>query len=88
MKGSILLGLCLTLFVIAPTVAEDEWTLMVYICCDNDLNDDALADIDEMESINNTNDTINIIVQIDGYWMELLRLELTMAVTVIMTIRI
>lgn len=41
-----------------------EWTIMVYIEGDNNLEGDALADIQEMEQIGST-DAVNIIVQID-----------------------
>ncbi len=63
----IMLCMVLLSFMLAlnTVMAQDaSWTIMVYIEGDNNLEGDALADIQEMEQIGSTND-VNIIVQID-----------------------
>jgi hypothetical protein len=46
------------------TTAGDTWTILVYLASDNDLEEFALRDINEMESIQ-LPDNVNIVVQID-----------------------
>lgn len=46
------------------SILPKKWTVMVYICADNDLDSYALADINEMEQLG-SNDDVNILVQID-----------------------
>ncbi|MGE5572038.1 MAG: clostripain-related cysteine peptidase [Bacteroidota bacterium] len=46
------------------SILPKKWTVMVYICADNDLDSYALADINEMERPG-SNDDVNILVQID-----------------------
>jgi len=57
--------LFLALLTVNGVMAQDaSWTIMVYIEGDNNLEGDALADIQEMEQIGSTDD-VNIIVQVD-----------------------
>ena len=65
--------------------ATNEWTIMVYIAGDNDLEEFAIKDLNEMESVNLPSN-INIIVQIDrtpnydtsnGDWTETRRYKVT-----------
>ncbi|OYD13791.1 hypothetical protein CH330_10075 [candidate division WOR-3 bacterium JGI_Cruoil_03_51_56] len=42
-----------------------QWTVAVYMCADNGLNDQAYLDLEEMEEIGST-DEVNIIVQLDN----------------------
>jgi len=57
--------LVLMLFAVNGVMAQNaSWTIMVYIEGDNNLEGDALADIQEMEQIGSS-DEVNIIVQID-----------------------
>lgn len=52
---------------ITVTVNNDiKWTFMVYINGDNDLEDEALDDLNEMKSVGSSN-RLNIIVQLDKY---------------------
>jgi len=44
---------------------EADWTFMVYMSADNNLNNEALADLNEMEDVGST-DEVNIIVLYDG----------------------
>ena len=48
----------------AAPAAQAEWTLLVYLAGDNDLEADALADLNEMELAGSTAQ-VNIIVQLD-----------------------
>jgi hypothetical protein len=52
----------------APDATSDgefeTWTIMVYICADNDLEDDALVNLDQMEIIG-SNDEVKIVVLMD-----------------------
>jgi hypothetical protein len=43
-----------------------SWTFLVYICADNNLEADGIADMNEMESVGSTPD-VNIIVQFDRW---------------------
>ncbi len=42
-----------------------EWTIMVYICADNNLEPYALADVNEMESVASFQSNMNVIVLLD-----------------------
>ena len=46
------------------TRADAKWTFMVYMAADNDLEPEAINDLNEMELIGSTDD-VNILVQID-----------------------
>ncbi|MEA5534599.1 lectin-like protein [Crocosphaera sp. XPORK-15E] len=50
-----------------PTIvgeARDSWTIIVYMAADNDLEMNAIRDLNELESIN-LPDNVNIVVQLD-----------------------
>ncbi|PLX17526.1 MAG: hypothetical protein C0601_07145 [Candidatus Muiribacterium halophilum] len=71
MKKITLLFLCLFIFSNliladdeAPTVKE--WTVMVYMCADNDLEAFALQDLNELEMVGST-DNLNIIALVDRW---------------------
>ena len=49
---------------IPPISKHAEWTVMVYLAADNNLEPVAIQDFNEMEMVGSTND-VNIIVQID-----------------------
>lgn len=46
--------------------SEKEWTVLVYMACDNSLNKAAIEDMNEME-LANFSDELNILVQIDNF---------------------
>lgn len=46
------------------SILPKKWTIMVYMCADNDLDSAALEDVNEMELLGSNND-VNILVQID-----------------------
>jgi S1-C subfamily serine protease len=48
----------------APPPAK-EWTILVYVCGDNDLAPFALLDVNEMELVGST-DAVDVVVQFDG----------------------
>ena len=55
----------------------DQWTIMVYINADNNLDAAGIDDINEMEAVMNLPDNVNVVVQIDrsdyysyGDWSE------------------
>ena len=48
----------------APTAAEADWTIMVYMAGDNDLDDFGADDIREMKKAGST-DRVHILVQRD-----------------------
>ncbi|MDD5089413.1 MAG: clostripain-related cysteine peptidase [Candidatus Wallbacteria bacterium] len=52
------------LFQQAVFSSDKSWTVMVYSCADNDLQDALLADLNEMEMVG-SGDDVNIVVQID-----------------------
>jgi hypothetical protein len=57
--------LMLVMFTVGGVMAQEaSWTVLVYIEGDNNLEGDALADIQEME-IAGSSDAVNIVVQID-----------------------
>ena len=45
-------------------VPQKKWTVLVYVNGDNELEGDAIADINEMEVVGSSND-VNIVVQVD-----------------------
>ncbi|HEU5099897.1 MAG TPA: clostripain-related cysteine peptidase [Roseiflexaceae bacterium] len=47
-----------------PQAGEADWTVLVYLDGDNNLERDALADLNEMERVG-SNERINIVVQLD-----------------------
>jgi len=63
MRKKLLLILSLLVLVLTPSAAA-EWTVMVYMDGDNDLNDFAIDDLNEMELIGST-DQVNVIVLAD-----------------------
>jgi hypothetical protein len=58
-------GCLLIVFIagISPAYSA-QWTIMVYLAADNNLEEAAILDFEEMESVGSTND-VNIIVQFD-----------------------
>ena len=58
-----LIMFCLTIF---TYTAEKEWTVMVYICGDNDLDQAMFLDVNEMEKIGSS-ENVNIIVLHDRF---------------------
>jgi len=48
----------------APLIAENEWTVLVYIAADNSLSQQSLVDINEMEAVAD-NDSVTFIIQVD-----------------------
>ncbi len=50
---------------IAARVLGAQWTVAVYMCADNGLNDQAYVDIGEMMSVGST-DEVNIVIQVDN----------------------
>ncbi|MBN1113693.1 MAG: DUF4465 domain-containing protein, partial [Bacteroidales bacterium] len=66
-------------------VKNDKWTILVYLDGDNNLEGNAISDINEMESVNLPDD-VNVIVQIDrtpgedfsnGNWADTRRYKIT-----------
>ncbi len=49
-----------------PSSSLDEWTIMVYMNGDNQLQSAALEDINEMEAVPGLPDNVNVVVQVDG----------------------
>jgi hypothetical protein len=52
------------LSVLSVPAAAAEWTVGVYMCADNGMNDQADIDIAEMEQVGST-DQVNVVVQVD-----------------------
>ncbi|MDY6787181.1 MAG: clostripain-related cysteine peptidase [candidate division WOR-3 bacterium] len=63
MKRTILFVLMLVLML---TLSAKEWTIMVYICADNNLVGAVNGDIDEIETAFTDDTDIDFIVQVDG----------------------
>lgn len=49
-----------------PLIAENEWTVLVYIAADNSLSQQSFVDINEMEAVED-NDSVQYLIQIDPY---------------------
>lgn len=48
----------------APVTPLDDWTIMVYMAADNNLEAEAIADLNEMEMVN-LPDGVNVVTQLD-----------------------
>ena len=56
---------CLLLGILTvPLIAENEWTVLVYIAADNSFSQQSFVDINEMEAVED-NDSVEVIVQVD-----------------------
>ena len=60
----LILSITLTGCFVSPVSNLPEWTVMVYLDADNDLESAGINDINEMEMVGSTSD-VNIVVQID-----------------------
>jgi len=60
----LILSITLTGCFVSPIPNISEWTVMVYLDADNDLESAGIDDINEMEMVGSTSD-VNIVVQID-----------------------
>jgi len=60
----LILSITLTGCFVSPIPNISEWTVMVYLDADNDLESAGINDINEMEMVGSTSD-VNIVVQID-----------------------
>jgi hypothetical protein len=61
--SSLCLGVLVILLSVVPASAA-QWTIGVYMCADNGMNDQADIDIAEMEQVGST-DQVNVVVQVD-----------------------
>ena len=66
MKNKIFIVLfCLFLGILTvPLIAENEWTVLVYLAANNSLSQQSFVDINEMETVEN-NDSVTFIIQVD-----------------------
>ncbi len=68
--GMALVALLAVVFTVGTCAAREEkavkqWTVLVYLCADNDLAMAGVKDLNEMETVGSTDD-VNIVVQFDG----------------------
>jgi hypothetical protein len=61
---SLCLGVLLVIFLSVLPASAAQWTVGVYMCADNGMNDQADIDIAEMEQVGST-DEVNVVVQVD-----------------------
>lgn len=61
---AIIIGLIFTAIVVTPASASANWTFMVYLDADNNLEQYGIEDFNEMEMAGSTSD-VNIVVQFD-----------------------
>ncbi|MHA1739066.1 MAG: clostripain-related cysteine peptidase [Candidatus Heimdallarchaeota archaeon] len=64
MKNIILLGFVVLVLIGCSDKDESDWTILIYMAADNSLNNEALADIEDMMQAE-FSDNINVIVQVD-----------------------